>query len=338
MCIFVDCLHQKTVLKDYFIVSNKSLIVFGEALVDLFRNGAVVGGAPFNVARHLAGFGKNPLFISAIGKDNAADLILQEVSRYGLSSTGLQILTNQRTGVVQVHENAQGHQFEIMPDCAYDAIETTAALTSLEAFTQTNQQATMFYHGTLGLRGGESFKTFEAVSNVFKKTASANIYLDINWRAGHVDQSVAMQCLREANIIKVSIEELQMVLSWFKVLITCENKPPKTNDIERPIQHLMAQMKAHLLLVTYGDLGSAAFNREGLCLASAPVTKCLKVVDTVGAGDAFSSVMLIALTQNWQIGLALQRANQFASDICGIRGATPIDLTFYQKYVTAWKE
>jgi fructokinase len=89
--------------------------------------------------------------------------------------------------------------------------------------------------------------------------------------------------------------------------------------------------------VTYGDLGSAAFNREGQCLASAPVTKCLKLVDTVGAGDAFSSVMLLALTQQWPIDIALQRANQFASDICGIRGATPPDLTFYQKYVNAWK-
>jgi len=318
-------------------VSNKSLIVFGEALVDLFRNGAVVGGAPFNVARHLAGFGQNPLFLSAIGKDNAADLILQEMSRYGLSSTGLQILTNQRTGVVQVHENAQGHQFEIMPDCAYDAIETIAALTSLDAFTQTNQQATMFYHGTLGLRGEKSFKTFETVSKVLNQAANANIYLDINWRTGHVDQAVAMQCLRDANIIKVSIDELQMVLSWFKVLISCENKLPKTNDIERPIQHLMAQMKAHLLLVTYGDLGSAVFNREGQCLASAPVNKCPEVVDTVGAGDAFSSVMLLALTQNWPIDLALQRANKFASDICGIRGATPADLAFYLKYVNAWK-
>lgn len=319
-------------------MSNKSLIVFGEALVDLFRNGAVVGGAPFNVARHLAGFGQNPLFLSAIGKDNAADLILQEMSRYGLTSTGLQILTNQRTGVVQVHENAQGHEFEIMPDCAYDLIETTAALSSLDAFTQKNQQATILYHGTLGLRGGESFKTFEAVSNVLNQDANANIYLDINWRAGHVDQAVAMQCLRDANIIKVSIEELQMVLSWFKVLITCENKLPKINDIERPIQHLMAQMKAHLLLVTYGDLGSAAFNREGQCLASAPVTQCPKVVDTVGAGDAFSSVMLLALIQHWPINIALQRANQFASDICGIRGATPANLTFYQKYVNAWKD
>lgn len=317
-------------------MSNKSLIVFGEALVDLFRNGAVVGGAPFNVARHLAGLGQNPLFISAIGQDNAADLILQEINRYSLTASGVQILPAQKTGVVQVHENAQGHEFEIMPDCAYDAIETTAALASLREFTQIKPQAPMFYHGSLALRGETSLQTFNAVCQTVHQQANTNVYMDINWRAGHVEQSVAMQCLRDADIIKVSIEELQMVLAWFKVLITCENKLPKTGDIERPIQYLMAQIKAHLLLVTYGDLGSAAFNREGQCLAAAPVKRCASLVDTVGAGDAFSSVMLLALTQGWALDVALQRANQFASDICGLRGATPSDLAFYQQYA-AWQ-
>ena len=55
-----------------------SVIIFGEALVDLFKTGLVVGGAPFNVARHLAGFGFNSLFISAIGQDNVGMLIKQE--------------------------------------------------------------------------------------------------------------------------------------------------------------------------------------------------------------------------------------------------------------------
>ena len=54
-------------------MTQASIVVFGEALVDLFKNAAVVGGAPFNVARHLAGFALQPLFISAIGTDNAAD-------------------------------------------------------------------------------------------------------------------------------------------------------------------------------------------------------------------------------------------------------------------------
>ena len=314
-------------------MTQASIVVFGEALVDLFKNGAVVGGAPFNVARHLAGFALQPLFISAIGADSAGDLIQQEIQRFQLAPQGVQTLPNMQTGIVRVHENDQGHQFEIMPDCAYDAIETSAALA---AFNSANLKPTMLYHGTLGLRNSASYQTFLALCDKLGEDDNANIFLDINWRAGHVEQAVALKCLQDANVIKLSIEELQMVLAWFNVTETCENKLPNTTDTECAIQHLMAQLKAHLLLVTYGDLGSAAFNRDGACLAAAKAITNQPVTDTVGAGDAFSSVMLLALSQHWPLDVALQRANAFAADVCGIRGASPSDLGFYKKYVQAW--
>jgi fructokinase len=320
---------------------QSSVVVFGEALVDLFKDGLVVGGAPFNVARHLAGFGLHPLFISAIGEDNAGDLISQEIKRYQLAPQGVQILPNVHTGTVQVHENAQGHQFEIMPNCAYDAIEATAAVACVSVFnkvdTKASTHARILYHGTLGLRGSVSYNTFQAVCTQVKTVPNANIFLDINWRAGHVEQAVAVQCLKDADIVKLSIEELQMVLVWFKVQVSCESNLPASGATEHPIQRLMAQMKAHLLLVTYGELGSAAFNREGICISCAPALSGTVVVDTVGAGDAFSSVMLLALTQHWPIEAALKRANAFAAAVCGIRGATPNNLAFYQEYALAWK-
>jgi fructokinase len=314
-------------------MTQSSIVVFGEALVDLFKSGAVVGGAPFNVARHLAGFALQPLFISAVGSDTDGALIQQEIKRFKLAPDGVQILPSQRTGAVQVHENALGHQFEIMPNCAYDYIETTAALA---AFNQTNPYPTMLYHGTLGLRNGISLQTFLALRKQVSAQENSSVFMDINWRAGHVEQDVAMQCLQDANIIKLSIEELQMVLAWFNIAVVCENKLLNVTATERPIQRLMAELKAHLLLVTYGDLGSAAFNRDGVCIAGAKAIANKAIVDTVGAGDAFSSVMLLALTQDWPIEVALRRANEFASDVCGLRGATPDDLGFYKKYVQAW--
>jgi fructokinase len=315
-------------------MTQSSIVVFGEALVDLFKSGAVVGGAPFNVARHLAGFALQPLFISAIGADNDGVLIQQELQRFKLAPLGLQILPNCRTGAVQVHENAQGHQFEIMPNCAYDHIENSAALIALN---NTSPAPNLLYHGTLGLRNSVSYQSFQVLCDKLSEDDTANIFLDINWRAGHVKQAIAIKCLQDANIIKLSIEELQMVLAWFNVTETCENKLPNIAATERTIQGLMAQLKAQLLLITYGDLGSAAFNRDGTCLAAAIAITNQPVTDTVGAGDAFSSVMLLALKKNWSLDIALQRANEFAADVCGIRGACPSDLSFYKKYALAWK-
>jgi fructokinase len=318
-------------------MKQSSIVVFGEALVDVFKSASVVGGAPFNVARHLAGFGLNPLFLSAIGNDTNGALVQQQISHFQLDPQGVQILVNQRTGIVQVHENALGHQFEIMPNCAYDFIETDAALTRINTKNNTNLSTlSMLYHGTLGLRGEVSLQAFKAVSGQASKAKNANIFLDINWRAGHVDQAVAMQCLQDANIIKLSIEELQMVLPWFNIFTDCDSKLPSINNILQPVKQLMTHFKAHLLLVTYGDLGSAAFNKDGVCEAAALGLKNKEIIDTVGAGDAFSSVMILAITQGWAMDLALQRANEFAAGICGIRGATPTDLTFYKQYLAAW--
>jgi fructokinase len=318
-------------------MKQSSIVVFGEALVDVFKSASVVGGAPFNVARHLAGFGLNPLFLSAIGNDTNGDLVQQQISHFQLDPKGVQILVNQRTGIVQVHENELGHQFEIMPNCAYDFIETDAALACINAKNNTNLPSlSMLYHGTLGLRGEVSLQAFKAVSGQANKAKNTNIFLDINWRAGHVNQAVAMQCLQDANIIKLSIEELQMVLPWFNIFTACDCKLPSINNTSLPIKQLMTHFKTHLLLVTYGDLGSAAFNKDGVCEAAALGLRNKGIIDTVGAGDAFSSVMILAITQGWAMDLALQCANEFAAGICGIRGATPTDLTFYKQYLAAW--
>ena len=61
-------------------VDSERPIIFGEVLYDCFPDGqAVLGGAPFNVAWHLQGFGLNPLFISRVGDDPLGHLINQMV-------------------------------------------------------------------------------------------------------------------------------------------------------------------------------------------------------------------------------------------------------------------
>jgi fructokinase len=60
------------------------------------------------------------------------------------------------------------------------------------------------------------------------------------------------------------------------------------------------------------------------------------VVDTVGAGDAFSSVMILGISRDWPLQLSLDRAQQFASAVVGQRGATVHDRRFYQPFAQAW--
>jgi fructokinase len=60
------------------------------------------------------------------------------------------------------------------------------------------------------------------------------------------------------------------------------------------------------------------------------------VTDTVGAGDAFTSVVMLGLLQGWEVPLMLERAQAFASAITRIRGATCTDPGFYRTFTASW--
>ena len=50
-------------------------LIFGEVLFDVYPDGTeILGGAPFNVAWHLQGFGVSPLMISRVGKRIAGSM------------------------------------------------------------------------------------------------------------------------------------------------------------------------------------------------------------------------------------------------------------------------
>ncbi len=64
--------------------------------------------------------------------------------------------------------------------------------------------------------------------------------------------------------------------------------------------------------------------------------KNIEVVDTVGAGDAFASIVILGLCNDWPLDITLQRAQLFASKIVGNRGATVSDAAFYQTFINQW--
>jgi fructokinase len=61
------------------------------------------------------------------------------------------------------------------------------------------------------------------------------------------------------------------------------------------------------------------------------------VVDAVGAGDGFASVLILGLIRNWPVQQTLDRAQAFASAIVGQRGATARDPGFYAPFLDDWR-
>jgi fructokinase len=86
--------------------------------------------------------------------------------------------------------------------------------------------------------------------------------------------------------------------------------------------------------VTHGGEGAVAWDAGGHCVARAPAPPLARIVDTVGAGDAFSGMMLAGLTQGEAAEAVLDRAVAFASASCGWRGALPADPAVYARWRT----
>ena len=120
-------------------------VVFGEVLFDTFPDGAaVLGGAPFNVAWHLQGFGLDPLFISRIGDDEPGTRVLDTMRAWGMDIRGLQVDDDHPTGKVQVSLDHGQPSFSILADQAYDFIELEAAVGAA-----TRAAPALLYHGSL---------------------------------------------------------------------------------------------------------------------------------------------------------------------------------------------
>ena len=303
-------------------------VIYGEALVDDFGTEQIVGGAPFNVARNLAAFMAPQLMVTRIGTDRNGAVVRAEFERFAMSSAGLQQDAIEETGRVVVERAPGGHRFSIVPNQAYDFIATPDALAAVAAV-----DVGIVYFGTLAQRAERSRATLFAVL----EATAATRYLDLNLRANQVDEQCVSRSLRAADIVKVNEEELQALFQWYFQIRPTD--PALTADEVRASCRALMQMFAlDALIVTLGHRGSVYFGRdldEPIVHRDNPAPPF--VIDTVGAGDAFSAIFLLGRMRGWPLETALARANEFAGAICAIPGAIPQDMGFYDKWMTRWR-
>jgi fructokinase len=301
-------------------------VVFGEALVDDFGTEQLVGGAPFNVARHLAAFLEPQLMITRIGDDGNGAVVRAEFERFAMLAAGLQIDPMEETGRVLVERGPQGHRFSIQPGQAWDYIDADAAIASLAAVAPA-----ALYFGTLAQRGTVSSSALAALLAAVPGTR----FLDLNLRPDEYDLEGVTRSLQAANIVKVNEEELQVLFGWY-----CRIDPSEqlaADQVHTACRSLLQMFSLDGMVVTMGHRGSAWFGADGVTLVNRDNPAPPFVIDTVGAGDGFAAILLLGRARGWALETTLARANEFAGAICAIAGAVPRDLGFYDKWVARWR-
>jgi len=289
-------------------------LVFGEVLFDRFEDGgAVLGGAPFNVAWHLQGFGHAPLLVSRVGDDDAGHQILEQMHAWSMDTRGVQIDPDHPTGSVNVRLRDGQPSYDIVPDQAYDHVAPEPLATLLSEV-----DCSLLYHGTLAARHPVSRDTLFGLA----AKGDLPVFVDLNLREPWWDTLLVERALHGATWVKLNDDELATLSDG------------GTYDLQAEAETLRRNAGARLLIVTRGAAGACLADAAGLaCHGPPPVHD---VVDTVGAGDAFSAVVIFGLDQGWSAPQILHRALEFAAAICRQRGATAVDPALYQRFMDQW--
>jgi fructokinase len=290
------------------------ILVIGEILFDVFPDYRRLGGAPFNFAYHLKNFGFDVRFISRIGRDGPGEEILDKLEGFRFDLRDIQLDEVYPTGSVDVQLDKNGSpRFDIISDVAYDHLEFIP-----EHHTDLINEAQLVYFGSLIQRspaGHENLQKFISGN----PSETLNFY-DINLRPGCYNRDIITKSLAKTNILKLNAEEL----TELKQMLSFNQSDNAF------VQYLMEEYALNAISLTKGSTGSELFTAQGSF--DSHTSAAIKVVDSVGAGDAYAAMMAAGILKKWQPPEILWQAARFASRVCEIKGAISESASFYEPF------
>lgn len=280
------------------------ILSFGEVLWDLFPDGPRFGGAPANFACHAALLGARVSMLSAVGNDDRGSQALSILSRFGIDTSLVQTISGVATGAVGISLDPAGKPtFEIFANAAWDHIGWQDTLPQKLA----NVKAV--YFGSLSQRSPCSRDTLQ---QVLREAGALGIprVLDINLRPPFCDDALLRDCVANATLLKLSDEELPVLAAACAV--------PLSRSATNTLHNLRSHLGLEAVVMTRGEDGALMVTADGTFEQPGIPTA---VVDTVGAGDAFTAAFVLGHLQRQPPDAILRRACEIASATCSHAGA-----------------
>src|SRR5262245_1541264 len=245
------------------------IVGLGEVLWDLLPGGRQLGGAPCNFTFHCHQLGHASAIVSRVGRDDLGRDIRTALQALGLADAHVQEDADHPTGTVDVQLDAAGKPtFTIAADVAYDYLSWDDRLAALLG------QASAVCFGTLMQRQATSRQT---VQRALKMARSALVVYDINLRQSFYSREIIEASLTISRWVKLNDDELKVLRGLLEL----------PGDSEAQIlAALRARYDLELACLTRGAHGCLVQTAdEEITVPGISV----QVVDTVGAGDAFTA-------------------------------------------------
>ncbi len=279
---------------------SHNVVIFGEMLWDCLPSGSVAGGAPMNVALNLHQLGLQSRLISAVGKDEDGEKLLNFLESFELTLDLIQIKKDQETSRVTGDDSdPENMKYTILSPVAWDFINWTDQMDEAVA------KADAFVFGTLGVRNPTSLKTL--IQLLHHPTLRV---FDANLRPPFYDFEVIETLLGFADVLKINEDELEIFADYF------ETKP----DLMELCDYLDHHFPMDLICVTRGSKGALIYKKgevhehEGFKV---------KVADSIGAGDAFLSGFVKTYLEGKSPEEILEFSCKLGAFVATQKGGTP---------------
>jgi fructokinase len=253
-----------------------------------------------NVAYHLNKLGHPPAIITRIGKDERGEKLLELLAQKNISTAYIQEDGLLPTGIVYATPNEHKEMvYDIVAPVAWDVIEWNDKFNTLFA------DNTYFVYGSLIARNLTSKNTLFKLLEIAK-----NKVLDVNLRPPHYNTKILHDLLSKADIVKMNLDELNLISNWF-------NSPPGTED---RIKVIRDKFDLKTVIVTRGGEGAMICINDQVY--EHPGFRVV-VQDTVGSGDSFLAAIVSGLIEDREPSEALAFACAVGALITSKKGGWP---------------
>lgn len=277
-------------------------VCWGEVLWDLFPEGRLLGGAPANVAYHLAQLGERVSLVSRVGDDSLGHEARSALADHGVDVSAVLVDPDRPTGRVEVvfevdDSGAREPRYHLIDGCAWEHIEVG------DATERILRDAVAFCFGTLSQRTSRA--GFEHALSLLP--ADCVRVCDLNLRPREIDFEFLRVALAAADVVKLNEREADVIAA-------------RAGIADVPAW-LFEHMRVEVVALTRGAAGCVLI--RGTEIATHPGFPAGTEGDNVGAGDGFTAVLARMLVAGRPLAAIAEEGNRYGAYVASQRGATP---------------